>query len=133
MDREAAPERQLRDSMVQRLIEAGAARSPRVVAAFRAVPRHMATPEVDPAKTYEVETATITKSDEHGVDIGSVSAPRIQAMQIEQAAIEPGMTRFWRSAQAVRTLRTSRRWPAATGEWSPWTSTLMSPLAQNDS
>ncbi|MEU5547267.1 methyltransferase, FxLD system [Streptomyces sioyaensis] len=92
MGQDAATERQLRDAMVQKLIEAGAARSPRVVAAFRAVPRHMATPEVNPAKTYEVETATITKTDEHGVDISSVSAPRIQAMQIEQAAIEPGMT-----------------------------------------
>ncbi|MEV7415370.1 methyltransferase, FxLD system [Streptomyces sp. NPDC089919] len=88
----ANPEQQLRDTMVQRLIEVGAARDPRVVAAFRAVPRHLATPEVEVAKTYEVETATITKTDENGVDISSVSAPRIQAMQIEQADIKPGMT-----------------------------------------
>ncbi|WP_043469284.1 methyltransferase, FxLD system [Kitasatospora sp. MBT66] len=85
-------EQQLRDTMVQRLIEVGAARDPRVVAAFRAVPRHLATPEVEVAKTYEVETATITKTDENGVDISSVSAPRIQAMQIEQADIKLGMT-----------------------------------------
>lgn len=85
-------DQQLRDTMVQRLIEVGAARDPRVVAAFRAVARHLATPEVEAAKTYEVETATITKTDENGVDISSVSAPRIQAMQIEQADIKPGMT-----------------------------------------
>ncbi len=89
---EAVTEQQLRDKMVRQLIEVGAARDPRVVAAFRAVPRHLATPEVDPAKAYEVETATITKTDESGVDISSVSAPRIQAMQIEQADIQPGMT-----------------------------------------
>ncbi|MCH0566942.1 methyltransferase, FxLD system [Streptomyces sp. MUM 2J] len=91
-DQDAATERQLRDAMAQKLIEVGAARDPRVVAAFRAVPRHLATPDVAPAKTYEVETATITKTDENGVDISSVSAPRVQAMQIEQADIKPGMT-----------------------------------------
>jgi len=91
-DQDPAPERQSRHAMVRKLIEVGAARTPRVVAAFRAVPRHLATPEVAPARTYEVETATITKTDESGVDISCVSAPRIQAMQIEQADIEPGMT-----------------------------------------
>lgn len=87
----AATEQQLRDAMVQGLIDLRAARNPRVVAAFRTVPRHLATPEVDMAKTYEVESATVTKTDENGVDISSVSAPRIQAMQIEQADIAPGM------------------------------------------
>lgn len=84
-------EQQLRDVMVQELIRLGAVRDSRVVAAFRAVPRHLATPGVEPAKTYGVESATITKTDENGVDISSVSAPRIQAMQIEQADIKPGM------------------------------------------
>jgi len=84
-------EQELRDAMVQRLIELGAARSPRVVAAFRSLPRHLAAPEVDLAKTYEPEFAAITKTDENGVDISSVSAPRVQAMQIEQADIQPGM------------------------------------------
>lgn len=87
-----ASEQQLRDAMVQRLIELGAARSPRVVAAFRSVPRHLATPEVDMAKTYEAEFAAVTKTDSTGVDISSVSAPRVQAMQIEQADIQPGMS-----------------------------------------
>ncbi len=87
----ALNEQQLRDAMVQSLIEFGAARDPRVVAAFRAVPRHLATPEVEPAKSYDAEFAAVTKTDATGVDISSVSAPRVQAMQIEQARIEPGM------------------------------------------
>jgi protein-L-isoaspartate(D-aspartate) O-methyltransferase len=90
-DNTPSPEQQLRDAMAQRLIELGAARSARVVAAFRAVPRHLATPEVDMAKCYEAEFAAVTKTDSTGVDISSVSAPRVQAMQIEQADIQPGM------------------------------------------
>lgn len=86
-----ASEQQMREAMVERLIELGAARSGRVVAAFRSVPRHLATPEVDMAKTYEAEFAPVTKMDATGVNISSVSAPRIQAMQIEQADIQPGM------------------------------------------
>ncbi len=84
-------EQQLRDAMVERLIELGAARSPRVVAAFRSVPRHLATPEADMARAYDAEYAAVTKTDATGVDISSVSAARIQAMQIEQADIRPGM------------------------------------------
>lgn len=89
---EAPAEQQLRDALAQNLIEIGAARSPRVVAAFRTVRRHLATPEADMAWTYNAEVATITKTDEHGVDISSVSAPRVQAMQMEQADLAPGMS-----------------------------------------
>ncbi|MFF1693554.1 methyltransferase, FxLD system [Streptomyces sp. NPDC058257] len=89
---EAPTEQQLRDTLAEKLIEIGAARSPRVVAAFRTVRRHLATPEADMASTYNAEVATITKTDEHGVDISSVSAPRVQAMQMEQGDIEPGMS-----------------------------------------
>lgn len=84
-------EQELRDAMVQCLIDMGVLRSSRVVAAFRTVPRHLAVPGVEMAKAYDVESAHITKTDEAGVDISSVSAPRIQAMQIEQADIQPGM------------------------------------------
>ncbi|GGM20773.1 hypothetical protein GCM10010129_76320 [Streptomyces fumigatiscleroticus] len=88
---QTACEQQLRDAMVQRLVDLGAARHPRVVAAFRAVPRHLATSDVSMAKAYEAEFAAVTKTDPMGVDISSVSAPRVQAMQIEQARIRPGM------------------------------------------
>ncbi len=82
---------QLRDEMVRQLVELGAARSPHVLAAFRKIPRHLAAPDEDMAKTYRAEQATITKRDLDGVDISSVSAARVQAMQIEQADIRPGM------------------------------------------
>jgi protein-L-isoaspartate(D-aspartate) O-methyltransferase len=83
---------QLRDAMVRSLIELDAARDPRVIAAFRAVPRHLATPGLDLARAYGAEFAAVAKTDATGVDISSVSAPRVQAMQIEQAQIQPGMT-----------------------------------------
>ncbi|MER7497025.1 methyltransferase, FxLD system [Streptomyces pharetrae] len=86
-----ASEQELRDAMVQCLIDLGALRTSRAVAAFRTVPRHLATPGADMAKAYDVESALITKTDPSGVDISSVSAPRIQAIQIEQADIQPGM------------------------------------------
>ncbi|MGW2652869.1 methyltransferase, FxLD system [Streptomyces sp. NPDC001478] len=85
-------EQELRDGLAQSLIELGAARSPLVIAAFRNVRRHLATPDADLASTYSAEVATITKTDEHGVQISSVSAPRVQAMQMEQAQLAPGMS-----------------------------------------
>ncbi|XUL89039.1 methyltransferase, FxLD system [Streptomyces galilaeus] len=86
-----AAAQQLRDVMVRELIEVDAARSPHVVAAFRKVPRHLATPELDPATAYQAEFAAITKTDADGVAISSVSAARIQAMQIEQADLRSGL------------------------------------------
>ncbi len=85
-----ASDRELRDQMVSRLIEMGALRSSGAVAAFRKVPRHLATPQTDITKTYGVEDAVITKTDADGIQLSSVSAPRIQAMQIEQADLHPG-------------------------------------------
>jgi len=84
-------EQQSRDAMVRELIELGAARSPQVVAAFRKVPRHLATPGLDLATAYRTEFAAITKKDADGVAISSVSAARIQAMQLEQADLRAGM------------------------------------------
>ncbi|WP_165906236.1 methyltransferase, FxLD system [Streptomyces sp. Z26] len=88
----APSEQQLRDALARKLIESGAARSPRVVEAVRTVRRHLATPDADMALTYEPEVATVTKTDSDGVDISSVSAPRVQAMQLEQAELAPGHT-----------------------------------------
>jgi protein-L-isoaspartate(D-aspartate) O-methyltransferase len=84
-------EQQLRDAMVEELIELGAARSPHVVAAFRRIPRHLASLGEEMGKAYQAEHAAITKKDADGVAISSVSAARIQAMQIEQADVQPGM------------------------------------------
>ncbi|MGW0136358.1 methyltransferase, FxLD system [Streptomyces sp. NPDC003299] len=85
-----ASEQELRDAMVQALIDIGALRSSRAVAAFRAVPRHLAVPDLPLSKCYEPEAPLITKTDASGVDVSSVSAPRIQAVQIEQGDIQPG-------------------------------------------
>ncbi|MDT0307340.1 methyltransferase, FxLD system [Streptomyces sp. DSM 44917] len=87
----AVPAQQLRDEMVRQLVDMEALRDSRAVAAFQKVPRHLATPEQDVATTYRVEHAVITKTDADGVQLSSVSAPRIQAMQIEQGDIRPGM------------------------------------------
>ncbi|WNI21598.1 methyltransferase, FxLD system [Streptomyces sp. ITFR-16] len=89
---EKPPEQELRDELAESLIELGAARSARVIAAFRNVRRHLATPDADLVSTYGAEVATITKTDERGVQISSVSAPRVQAMQMEQADLAPGMS-----------------------------------------
>lgn len=91
-DTRARPsERRLRDEMVRQLETSGAIRSDAVAAAFRAVPRHLATPDEPPATAYQPERALITKTDADGVQLSSVSAPRVQALQIEQADIRPGM------------------------------------------
>ncbi|NEA87202.1 methyltransferase, FxLD system [Streptomyces sp. SID7958] len=92
-DAHSAPvtEQQWRARMVQRLIETGDAHSPRVVAAFRKVPRHLAVPGAEMAASYDPENPLITKTDATGQHVSSVSAPRVQAMQIEQADIQPGM------------------------------------------
>lgn len=84
-------EQQWRDRMVAELIELGAVRTPLVVAAFRKVPRHLAVPGTAMAKAYGAQSHVVTKTDADGVDISSVSAPRIQAMQIEQADLALGM------------------------------------------
>ncbi|MET9293065.1 methyltransferase, FxLD system [Streptomyces sp. NPDC003077] len=87
-----ATEQQMREAMVTRLIELGALRDPRVAAAFRTVPRHLALPGMELSTAYGAESAPITKTDATGTHISSVSAPRVQAMQIEQADIKPGMS-----------------------------------------
>ncbi|MFD7897188.1 hypothetical protein [Streptomyces sp. NPDC059743] len=87
----APSSKQLRDKVVGNLINMRAVRSERVEAAFRAALWHLATPDADVTKNYRVEDAVITKTDADGVQLSSVSAPRIQAMQIEQADIRPGM------------------------------------------
>lgn len=80
----------LREQMVQYLVEHGDARTPSVIAALRAVPRHLVA-GADPERAYAPEKPLVTKRSEEGVGLSSVSAARIQAMQLEQADIRPGM------------------------------------------
>ncbi|WP_433869240.1 methyltransferase, FxLD system [Saccharopolyspora sp. CA-218241] len=81
----------LREELVGELRDLGALRSSPVEDAFRAVPRHLFVPEVPAAEAYAAEQAVVTKRDDLGVAVSSVSAARIQAFMLEQADIRPGM------------------------------------------
>ncbi|WP_051698640.1 methyltransferase, FxLD system [Streptomyces albus] len=81
---------ELRNKVVDQLKEDGTIVSPGVEAAMRKVPRHLAVPEASLDDAYSTYNAVITQKDEHGNHTSSVSAPQIQAMQLEQAGIRPG-------------------------------------------
>ena len=80
----------LRDALVEDLRGQGVVRSAEVAAAFAAVPRHLFAPEVPLAQAY-ANDVVITKRDERGMAISSVSAPWLQATMLEQAGLRPGM------------------------------------------
>ncbi|MFB7618895.1 methyltransferase, FxLD system [Kitasatospora sp. NPDC056181] len=81
----------LRVAMVEALRCDGTVRTDRVEAALLAVPRHMFAPEVPLEEAYEPVRALVTKRDEHGLAVSSVSAAQIQALMLEQADVKPGM------------------------------------------
>ena len=81
----------LREAMVGELRESGWIGSDRVAAGFRAVPRHLFAPEAVLETVYDSNSSVVTKRDEHGVSLSSVSAPWLQAMMLEQAQLRPGM------------------------------------------
>ncbi|MEU5509592.1 methyltransferase, FxLD system [Streptomyces fungicidicus] len=81
----------LRNKVVDELCADGNISSPEVEAVMRKVPRHAFIPDTPLDRAYETYAAVITKTDEHGVQLSSVSAPQIQAMMLEQAQLEPGM------------------------------------------
>lgn len=78
-----------RAALVDQLRELGAIRTERVARAFRTVPRHLFLPRVPLEEAYANE-AVVTKRDEQGVALSSVSAPRLVAMMLEQLRVEPG-------------------------------------------
>ena len=90
-DTTAATADELRDRMIHQLKELDAIRTPGVERAIRAVPRHLFVPEDSLERAYEPERAVVTKHDENGVSLSSVSAARIQAFMLEQAEAEYGM------------------------------------------
>lgn len=79
----------LRDQLVDGLREAGQLHSDRVAEAFRAVPRHVFLPGVDPERAYRNE-AIPTKLGEGGQPISSSSQPAIMALMLEQLDVQPG-------------------------------------------
>ncbi|MFR9723381.1 methyltransferase, FxLD system [Streptomyces sp. MS19] len=82
----------LRGSVVDTLRAEGWITSPEVEAVMRAVPRHEFAPEASLEQAYAPYAAVITKTDEYGVQLSSVSAPQVQALMLEQARVRPGMS-----------------------------------------
>ena len=80
----------LRTQMVDTLVHDGWLLDEAVERAMRTVPRYRFAPEADLEAVHAPYQAVITKRDEHGVATSSVSAPQIQAMMLEQAALRPG-------------------------------------------
>ncbi|MEU6405669.1 methyltransferase, FxLD system [Streptomyces sp. NPDC046985] len=81
----------LRNKVVDELRADGDVSSPEIEAVMRKVPRHAFIPDTPLDKAYDTYAAVITKTDERGVQLSSVSAPQIQAMMLEQAQVKPGM------------------------------------------
>ncbi|MFI6536657.1 methyltransferase, FxLD system [Nonomuraea sp. NPDC050547] len=81
----------LREAMVTELRHTGAIATDRVAAALSAVPRHEFALGETLEAAYVADRALVTKQDEHGTAISSLSAAHIQAVMLEQAAVEPGM------------------------------------------
>ncbi|MFI0155791.1 methyltransferase, FxLD system [Streptomyces lydicus] len=81
----------LRNGVVDELVTKGWLSTPEVERVMRGVPRHAFTPGATLEEAYNAYGAVVTKKDEHGVSISSVSAPQIQGMMLEQAAVKPGM------------------------------------------
>ena len=84
---------ELRDKVTDELIAAGYIKSAPVEAAFRVVPRHAFVPADTPLDvTYHIDKSVVTKRDEQGIAISSVSATYIQVAMIEQAELRQGMS-----------------------------------------
>src|SRR6266498_496721 len=83
---------ELRAALVVKLRADQKITSPAVEAAFRAVARERFLPaEVPLEVAYGVDDSVVTKRDQHGVAVSSVSAAYIQARMLEQAELRPGM------------------------------------------
>ena len=88
---EAADSAELRAGMVEELKKNGEIRSAAVEAAMRKVRRELFAPEAALTEVYAPYSAVITKRDDDGNAVSSVSAPQVQAAMLEDAGIKPGM------------------------------------------
>ncbi|MFF2205230.1 methyltransferase, FxLD system [Streptomyces sp. NPDC058145] len=85
----------LRQAMAETVIDGGWAPSRPVRDALRTVPRHRFAPEVNLANAYDGgDRAVITRRDETGATISSVSAAWLQAEMIEALCLNPGAIVF---------------------------------------
>ncbi|MGX5186243.1 hypothetical protein ACWKT5_26565, partial [Streptomyces avermitilis] len=81
--------------MTQTVIDGGWAPSEPVQQALRTLPRHRFAPEADLATAYDGgDRAVITRRDEIGAAISSVSAAWLQADMIERLHLKPGAVVF---------------------------------------
>ncbi|MFI1996243.1 methyltransferase, FxLD system [Actinoplanes sp. NPDC020271] len=81
----------LREAMVATLREEGHITSEGVAAAMSVVPRHDFAPDEPLEKVYQTDTTLVPKIDANGRQTSVVSASHIQAIQLEQADVRPGM------------------------------------------
>lgn len=80
----------LRRETVKELIRAEYLTEGPVAEAMRTVPREVFLPGVALDEVYSPYNAVVTKQDEHGNNVSSVSAPQAQAVMLQQAGIRPG-------------------------------------------
>lgn len=90
-DQRELESRVLRAAMVRALWEMDAVSSDRIAAALSAVPRHLFAPGEPLERVYDVNATLAPKTDAGGAELSVVSAPHIQAFELGQAQIEPGM------------------------------------------
>ncbi|MFE5142950.1 methyltransferase, FxLD system [Streptomyces fagopyri] len=92
---EPAEAGRLRDAMAQTVIDGGWATSPTVQQALSSVPRHRFAPEAPLSTAYDgSDRAVITRRDETGTAISSISAAWLQADMIEHLSLPPGAAVF---------------------------------------
>ncbi|GGR59282.1 MULTISPECIES: methyltransferase, FxLD system [Streptomyces] len=92
---EAAEAVRLRQAMAQMVIDGGWAPSEAVRNALRSVPRHRFAPEAALATAYDGgDRAVITRRDETGATLSSVSAAWLQADMLESLCLRPGAIVF---------------------------------------
>jgi protein-L-isoaspartate(D-aspartate) O-methyltransferase len=79
----------MRGALADQLVHGGLARSGEIAEAFRAVPRHVFVPEVNPAEAYADEAIPV-KWGADGRPLSSSSQPAIMAIMLEQLRLGPG-------------------------------------------
>src|SRR5512139_345453 len=79
----------LNQALIDDLKKRGLIKTPRIEAAFRAVPRHLFLPGVPLEEVYS-DRAISAKQDPDGKWISSSSQPAIMAIMLEQLGLEPG-------------------------------------------